>query len=313
MAEKVKGAVQGKGQGVAGHSPALNPLYGAQNGLYPRYGAMVDGKHAAEWINAAPYISQPVIPILLETPKMFDFLPNKEFWIAASKNILENMPKSIDGLDSTLTVDSDEQDMGRGNNKFSTPTRVTKAQSKLTFTWIERMGRPISKFLYFIITTGIQNPETGRPDIIKFLDPKKDASQYGGLWTPDQYSFSMMFIETDVLGFSVEKAWLCTNMYPNGSGPEEKGSRNLTDGGSTLEISIEFPCITMDHHNAGVLALAEKLLPKVHTLRAVPDLDMVIPTASITPELDNEKLSHQLREKQGGNGQEAKDYYPAKK
>lgn len=304
-------SVKMTGEGISGHSPALNPLLGGQQGIYPRIGMLKDNKFYAEFLNAGIYITQPVIPILLEAPSGFRFLPNEKEMISIAKAIMEVHPKSIDGLDSTLSVDTEESEMGRGRNKFTTFSRVSKAETTLTFTWDEKMGRPITKFFNFIITTLMQDPETGYPKITKYFNKQFDSSVYGGVYTSDNYTFTMLFIEPNICHDEVEKAWLCTNMLPKGSG-EVKGSRNLTEAGGKLEISIEFPCITMDHDNVGVLALAKAMLKQIHTLTEISDLDMTIPTASRTPTLESEELAHSIEKVQGGNGEFATfDPYPA--
>lgn len=309
---KIKDAILSSGEAFAGHSPALNPLYGGQQGIYPRYGAYIDGKFSAEWINNTPYVSVPVIPILLETPKFFKFLPFEKEMIAMSKALLEVHPKSIDGLDSTISVEVEEIDIGRGNNKHHVYTNVKKAQSNPTFTWVEKLGRPITKWLDFIIMTGMMDPETGFPKLTKYLTNKNDASEYDGIYTPDFTTFTMLFIEPDIMHCNVEKAWLCSNMFPHGSG-ETKGSRVLTDNGSTLEITVEFGGITQDHYNVGVMSLAKAMLSKIYTLNEISDLDMTIPVASRNPTLESEEISHSIEKVQGGNGDMATvDPFPAK-
>lgn len=308
---KIKDAVLAAGEKIAGHSPALNPLYGGQQGIYPRIGALIDGKFAAEWINNAPYVRQPVIPIVLEYPKFFDFLPFKKEIIAMSKAILEVHPKSITGLNSTLVVQYDEIDIGRGNNKHAFLTDVKKEQTKLSFTWVEKMGRPITKWLDFLIITGGMDPETGMPQLPKYFNKKHDSSEYGGLYTPDFNTFTMLFIEPDIMHCEVEKAWLCSNMFPGGSG-ETIGGRELTNTESSLEITVEWPCITMDHRNAGVAALAKDMLKQIYTLDAIPDLDMTIPSAGRHPTLETEDLAHSIEKIQGGNDGKGVDPYPPK-
>lgn len=308
---RIVDAVKMPGEGISGHSPALNLLYGGQQGIMPRIGMMKDGKFYQEALNAGIYISQPVIPIVLETPAGFRFLPNEKEMISIAKAIMEVHPKSIDGLDSTLSVDTEESEMGRGRNKYTTFARVSKAETKLTFTWDEKMGRPITKFFNFLITTFMQDPETGYPKITKYFNKQFDSSVYGGVYTSDNYTFTMLFIEPNICHDEVEKAWLCTNMMPQGSG-DVKGSRNLTEAGSKLEVSIEFSCITMDHDNVGVLSLAKEMLKSLHSLTEISDLDMTIPAASRTPTLESEELAHSIEKSQGGNGEFAQfDPYPA--
>lgn len=273
---RIKDAVLAKGTAYAGHNPALDLTKGGQNGYMAQIGVKgADGKYYDAWISNQAYIKKNIIPVVLSYPKFFDFLTDKDKFIAAYKALIELHPLTIDGLTSGLTVEVDEHAVGGGGEMQEEITNVTRARSTLSFTFKEKAGKSIQKFLDFMIRYGYLDPDVKKPLVAQFID---DMSKVGGAYTPDYYTGTVIFIEPDVLHKEVVDAWLCTNMFFKSNG-ERTGKRDIHSAGEAPELTIESSAITMN--NEAVLALATDILSKLSIINDVPDTDMLTPTGGI--------------------------------
>ena len=95
--------VQGNNTGYNTGTVGINLAMPGMNGYMPNYGVVdSQGKTVGGWISNAAYIKRNVIPVLLEYPKAFDYMPNPQTWISALKGLMEIHPTTIDGLTSGL-------------------------------------------------------------------------------------------------------------------------------------------------------------------------------------------------------------------
>lgn len=277
---KITDAVLNKATAYSGNSGSLDLQYGGTSGYLPQIGKKgTDGKYYDEWISNAAYIKRNLIPIVMSYPKFMDFLPQKDMWKTSFKALMELHAESIDGLSSGLTVDFDQHPIGGAGQMQDEVTNVTRAVSNITFNYKEKAGKSIQKFLDYYIRLSIMDPDTKKPLVMQYM---KDLSQIGGLYLPDMYTFTTMFIEPDISMTTVVDAWLCTNMMPASNG-DRLGKRDIHSANEMLDLSIEFKSITMN--NSSVLTLAEKLLSKLTVLNKVPNVDLVLPTDSINPDI----------------------------
>lgn len=290
----------------AGISPALNLNYGGMTGASPRYGHLQDGKHYAEWISGTPYMQENVIPVLLSYPKFMDWLPNKDLWIGQLKAAIEVEALSIDGLRSTRTVNTEGTPNGGAGEEFEVANNVTIERSVPSFTWKERMGRPFTKLFKFWIEYGLMDPHTKRAKVLKFLKNPTSNEEFI-MYTPDFYTMTVLFIEPGNQFTTVEKAWLCFNMFPKSSGPIE-GKRDITAPKSLLDVNIEFTAMTLD--TDAVVVLAKNIMPRLKSLYEIPDIDMTLPIADMDPSVKDNKTAHSFEGEQG-NGEFSWDTYPA--
>lgn len=260
----------------SGHTPAMALEYGGQHGHMARIGLLgPNGQPFDEWINNAAYVKRNVIPIVISYPRFFDFMPEKLRFIRAYKALLEIHPLTIDGLASGLTVETDEHPVGGAGEMQEEVTNVTRARSQLSFTFKEKMGKSVQKFLDYYIRFGIMDPDTKRPLVSRYLST---ISQIGGMYTPDFYTGSMIFIEPDITHKQVVDAWLCVNMFPKSNG-DRTGKRDIRSAGEIPEYSIEFTSLTMN--NEAVLRLADSILPTLTVLNKIPDLDLYLPKSAV--------------------------------
>lgn len=245
------GAVILNGQGPftdQSFTPVTNIMTNGQWGFAPDYHSILS--------NSA-YARRPVIPVLLEYPRGFDFLPYPEAWIATLKSLIETQSKNIDGLTSTVNVENAEFNFGAAGEFQQDLTRVTRARSQPKHTWVERQGQPIRNFLEGWIFYLMAHPDTQTP-MIHSLPENRD--RYFD-FLPDFNSMSVLYIEPDPFHRRVVDAWLCVNMRPN-TGGEVTANRDITSGFQTREIDVEFTAITIT--NKGVKQFAQEILNRMN-------------------------------------------------
>lgn len=278
MAMTFADSIINAGTMYAGNSPAMNLAYGGQDGFLPKIGLIAkDGKYYGEWISNQAYIKRNIIPILLQAPRFFDFLPDSQRWVGMWKSVMEDQPLTIDGLTSGLTVETDEHPIGGAGEVQEEITNVTRAKSSITQTYVERAGKSFTKLFDFIIRYSMMDPDTKTPLITRYF---KSIGDIGNMYTPDFYTTTMLYIEPDITHKVVLDAWLCTNMFPKSNG-ERTGKRDLRSAGEKVEHSIEFSAITMN--NEAVLRLGNMMLRNLTVLNKIPDLDMVLPIVDAEP------------------------------
>lgn len=277
---KLKEAVLGAGKAYAGNAPVSDISKGGQNGHMARIGKVEDGKYFDEWISNQAYVRRNIIPIVLSYPKFFDFMPEKEKWIEAYKALIELHPLAIDGLTSGLTVEFDEHAIGGAGEMQEEVTNVTRARSTLSFTFKEKQGKAITKFLDEVIRYGYMDPDTKKPLVANLI---KDTSAFGGIYSADFTSGTVIFIEPDILQKKVVDAWLCTNMMFKSNG-ERLGKRDVRAAGEAPELSIESTSITLN--NKAVITLGQSLLEKLTVLSKIPDQDLLPNTNVIDPTIE---------------------------
>lgn len=235
-------------------NPILDPMYGGQMGF---------GPDLREWVSNAAYIQRNLIPVLFEAPRFFQLLPDGAKLVEILKAMVELHPKTIEGLNSSLTVETGETPVGGAGEVQEEITNVTRARSQPVFGYShDKYGRPFQKFLEFWITNGLMDPAT------KIANIGTLATGWPSDMLPDQYAMTMMFIEPDPVHRKVMKSWLCTNMFPKGTG-DITGRRDLTSALPINELSIEFTAITQV--GLGVDILAQRVLDVYNITNANPN------------------------------------------
>ena len=268
--------VLNKGELYAGNTPAANLKYGGQSGFMPNIGMIgADGKRYEEWVNNSDYVRKNMIPVVLSVPGFLKLLPNSKEWIETYKAVMELHYTAITGITTGLTVTTDESEIGGGGEFQETPTDVKMARSNLNYTFREKAGKAVSSFFRFCIRYGIMDENTKKPLITKFLS---NLDEIGGMYTPDFFAGTILFIEPDTTQMSVVDAVIMVNVFNKGDGGREM-SRDVKIAGTTKELSIDFSSITIN--NDGVLEFAQTILNELNVLNKIPDTDMVLPTDGI--------------------------------
>jgi hypothetical protein len=237
------------------------------------------GNLFAEWINNQAYVRRNVIPLLLTYPKFFDLMPNPAELKAMLKELLELHPLSITGLQAGLTVETEEHAIGGAGEMQEEVTDVKRARSTVNFTFKEKAGKAIGFFLDMYIRYGIMDPDMKRP-LVSNLLPNGSVDGIGGMYTPEYYTFSMLFIEPDITHTTVYDAWLISNMYPKSNG-DRVGSRDIRAAGESPELSIDMAGFSMCNENVRIMAKA--MLANLTTLKHIPDLGILVPTDKVDP------------------------------
>lgn len=234
--------------------PMVDLKNGGQNG------PMID---LASYVSNSAYVRRNIIALLIEAPRGFQLLDNPDVYVSTLKALVELHPKSIEGLQSTLTVEHVENPVGGGGEMQEDVSNVTRARSTPTFTWTEKYGKPISNFFRHWITSLIMDPITKFPTVIS----QGQAAPADLL--PDFNGMTVLFFEPDPTHTKVVEAWLCTNMQPKTSG-DITGRRDLTQGGESIDYSIEFTSLTQV--GVGVNQFAQQLLDNMNLNGMNPNL-----------------------------------------
>lgn len=260
-------------------SNILNVSKGGLEGHIPHIGKVIDGTTYENYLANALYVSQDVIAKVLTTPKFFEFMPSPDIWRKIWVSLFEEHPKSITGFNSTLTVETDEIEIGGTNEFMQTPKDVKKARTTVTLEIPEKMHKTVSKYIDLCIRFGIKDPIVKRPLAAQYVS---NISEITGGWTPDYYSGSVIYIEPDVTRLTVVDAWFQTQVYFKTTG-DRTGKRNMSAGGDSVTLSIETAGITMSTEN--ILEFAQTLLPNITNLYAIPDTDYTMPVNDIAADL----------------------------
>lgn len=228
--------------------------YGGQMGFQPDY---------SSFLSNAAYVKRNLIPFLVQAPRGFMALDPTGKMVETLKALIELHPKSIEGLNSTLRVEWSETPFGGAGEMQQDVTNVTRERSSPAFTWTEKYGKPINRFMDFWITGLLMDPNTKYPGVVM-----NNVSQKPTDLLPDYISATVLFVEPDPTHTKVVEAWLCTNMMPD-TGGDNTGRRDLTASGETADYSITFSAITQVGH--GVRNFGQQLLDKLRMTNVNPN------------------------------------------
>lgn len=233
--------------------PFSNALYGSQFGW---------ATNPEEWLGTQAYVPKNLIPIVLETPRFFEKMPNPEQWITAWKIYFEKHCRVIEGLKATLTVETAEHAFGSAGEMFQEIVDVKRERSTLSTTATEKYGNVWQTFWEKVITYGGMDPETKTPLIATMADVPAD-------FLADWYTGTIAFIEPDPTMKRVMRCWVTSNIFPQGTGPIE-GKMDKTSALSVKELSLEFNALTF--YGAGTRALGQELLDGISRQWSNPQL-----------------------------------------
>lgn len=234
------------------NAPMVDLKYGGQMGYAPNY---------AEWVSNAAYVQKNLIPLLVEYPRGFDYLPEPQEWINTLRALVELHVMSIEGLTATLDVETAENPAGGGGQMQEDFTNVTMARTQVQMRWNEKYGSPISQFYSQYIRMLMMDPDT------KVAGLSTLGTNRPGDMLPDMYTFTMAFIEPDPHHNRVLRSWLVTNLFPHGSG-EITGRRDITAPGETRSIDINMGGLAQ--YGFGVDVFCQELLSGIDITNANP-------------------------------------------
>lgn len=200
-------------------------------------GAMSDPEN---WTSAAYYMRPHLIPVLMQAPLGFKYLPDGEGMTRRLKALVETKARSITGLNATLTATYEEIMINKGGEVHQTLSKMDRERSNPNFTWNEYRGMPIHKDFSRWMLDLLENPTLGHPGVIKY-----QAYQEAG--EPELLdhltSMIVLFIQPNHQLTGVDYAYLCANMKPQNL-PLESAFEFGT-ARTAVEYSIDFTAITL--------------------------------------------------------------------
>lgn len=231
----------------------LDLRHGGQMGFAPQLNQITSNQ---------PYVSRPLIALLVAPPAGFEDLPNPEYWNESLRSLVELRALKIEGLDSTLNVQVDETSPVGGDGQMHQDfTNVTRERSNPIFTWQELAGLPVKAFLEGWVTNLLMAPESKVANVATL-------GKRGDLLLQDYYGMTVAFIEPDPTHSMVVRSWLCTNMFPKDRIAQSEGSRDLTQAGQALTYPVAFTALTQV--GFGVDQYCQQLLDNINILGANP-------------------------------------------
>lgn len=217
-------------------------------------------KNWETWINGTPYVSRPLLTFLMETPLGFKLLPEAQTHISILRSLVETVRHRVEGLTHKLNVNKESNvAFGGSGQKFDVFSNVTEDQPTVSFSWWERPGLAINRFMNFWITMLMMDAETKYAAISTVAG----TEAYDAL--PDMYSMSVLFVEPNSTHTKVVQSWLGINMWPTATGDNSRSS-DKENPGSLQEITIEFSGIFM--YGPSVDNLSQKVLNSISLINA---------------------------------------------
>lgn len=218
-----------------------------------------------QWTSAAAYVKQKVIAVLISSPKAMEYMTDAKVQRAALKSLVEVMPLTIEGLNSSLSWEFSETPAGNSGEMFETAIKAARARSVPVFTWSEKYGMAITRFWTEYGRQLILDPDLGIPAIVT-SEKYRTAEDASASILPDDQSFTVLFLEPDETMTRVTNSWLVTNMMPK-TGGEITGKREIAGAGEVPTVSIEFTGLTMIGDTVTKMALDYLASLKLDKLR----------------------------------------------
>ncbi len=226
-------------------------------------GQMAFANDYRAWVQNAAHVRQNLIPLVLEAPRALDYLPDeKYYWLTAFRTIMEEMAIRIQGLNAGYEVSIDNSNrIGGGGQLQHELTKVREVISNPSFQWQDKYNQAIAKFWRRYIWMFMGDPNSDVPGIVTL--PGVEIND----WLPDNYTFSMAFIEPDRTHRHVVNAWIMSNMMPDKSG-DIIGSRDKGGDGELTTVDINFNGFAQT--GDGVNQVCQELLNEIRITGASP-------------------------------------------
>lgn len=231
---------------------AWDPKYGDQQGWSTNIGQFVSNQ---------AFVSRPLCCCLLEAPRIFRYIPDGHKYIETLKAIIEVHALTITGFNEQLNVEFDQRAVGGAGAQQHEVVNVTREQPTPTFSFVEKLGRPIQHFLDFWIRYLLMDPEAKFALAAILNNP--EITDLGA----DMVSMTVLFYEPTIDLKGVSHAWLCTNMMPHTTG-DQSSQRDLQSSQQIRDLEIEFTALAQV--GPGVKRMASDIMKSINTIRADP-------------------------------------------
>lgn len=236
---------------------------------------------------ATPLVFNPVIPVVLTVPTMWNKFTQKQEILRA---LMETHARNITGIDFSYTLETSQVQIGHDGQQMDAPTKTTRSQVNPSATFTEYTGNIIYKFFQDWMFD-IQHPDTNSSALPAM--GVMDENMPG--WTMSAYSMSMLFIQPDPTGLPdrIIDAFVICNMFPKDIG--EIGFQRQLGTTETKERSINFTGIVQHNNNTkelGIRVMKMLGLHRINYSNALPGL-----TGSVNP---NTAIQEDLKDLEGG-------------
>lgn len=215
-----------------------------------------------DYVSDTPHVRMPMIARVIECPRGFQQMDNPARWNAAYVSLIERHARTITGMTSTLSLETRETPFGAAGEMIEAPAKMSRARSTPQFTWIDRYGRPITKFWENYGLELIGDPDTQIPNVA--TRPGVQVEDF----LLDYIGGTILFFIPDRTFRHIDQAWLTTAFYPK-TFPQVEGTRDVTVGNDLLELSMEFTGVTMS--TVGVNAFAKEILDTMSITNTNPN------------------------------------------
>lgn len=236
---------------------------------------------------ATPLVFNPVIPVVLTVPTMWNKFPQKQEILRA---LMETHARNITGIDFSYALETSQVQIGHDGQQMDAPTKTTRSQVNPSATFTEYTGNIIYKFFQDWMFD-IQHPDTNASALPAM--GVMDENMPG--WTMSAYSMSMLFIQPDPTGLPdrIIDAFVICNMFPKDMG--EIGFQRQLGTSETKERSINFSGIVQHNNNTKELGIRVMKMLGLHRINynnALPGL-----AGSVNP---NTAIQEDLKKLEGG-------------
>lgn len=246
-----------------------------------RSGQLGTGVRITKIDGATPAVFNPVVPVVLSVPTMWNKFPQKQEIL---KSLMETHAKSITGIDFSYELDTADTQIGHDGQTLKVPLHTTRSQISPSATFIEYTGNIVYKFFQDWLFD-MQHPDTNSSIL--------PAMGLGGTdmpgWTISAFSMSMLFIQYDPTGLPdrIMDAFVVVNMFPTNIG--EIGFERTIGTTQTKERSISFTGVVQHNNNTRDLGIAVAKMLSLHRINynySLPGMaGTVNPAASIQSEI----------------------------
>lgn len=235
-------------------NPMVDLAYGAQLGYAP---------DLTEFHNNAAYVRRHVFLLMLEAPRFTRLMPDSNKWVEAMRQIFEQHPRTVEGLQAGLKVTTDETPVGGGGEFQEEYTDVKRDRTTLSLSYNDKYGAPMNSLFSKWIRYGMMDPDSKVAGIATLTGERPTDM------LPDWYTASLIAIEPDPTHTKVVRSWLLTNVFPKSDG-EVVGSRDVTNAMNLSNFTVEFSSIAQ--YGLGVNVFAQQLFDRIQLANAMPSL-----------------------------------------
>lgn len=229
-------------------TPAIDPRVGGQQGALSN----------PQQLDSADYrYKNKIIPVLYQAPKAMRFMEDGDIKRQMLKSIIEQHPISIQGLNSTYTIETEETAFGEGGEVVQTPTMVTVTRSEPSMSFRELKGKVITNLFKDMVDNLVIHPQLRRPGVTRqqaYIDAGSPPLKMS------DRTFIVLYIEPNETMTGVDRAYLCANMMPTEISDESNSEVGTAGELETLELT--FTATTL--HNDEVLKLAQQYLDGIN-------------------------------------------------